>query len=63
MPDGARIVMDEHLDKAVFRVSDKDSPAFRRMREEIMRKGFSPRHVERRDAFDERFPGRFAKAS
>ncbi len=60
--DGARVVMDQSLDKSVFRVSDKDSPAFRRMREEIMRKGFNPRHVERRDAFDARFPQRFEPA-
>ncbi len=61
--EGSRIVMDEHLDKSVFRVSDKDSPAFRRMREEIMRKGFNPRHVERRDLFDARFPNRFDPAA
>jgi NitT/TauT family transport system ATP-binding protein len=56
---GARIVLDQDLDRAIFRVSDKNSTAFREMRDRIMRSGFSPDHMLRSDAFDLRHPRPF----
>ena len=56
---GARVMMDLPLDATIFRVSDKNTPEFREMRDHIMRSGFSPEHMKRVDEFDLRHPGRF----
>ena len=49
---GARIVMDHDLDPAVFRMGDRDGPAFAEMRARVLAHGFDERHATPSAGFD-----------
>jgi NitT/TauT family transport system ATP-binding protein len=56
---GAKIVMDVPLQRELYRVSDKNTPDFREMRDRIMRSGFSADYLKHVDEFDLRHPNSF----